>query len=160
MGQDLIGYSKLLETALRGVVREALRVTEDGGRPGDHHFYITCRTRHPKIGLPDRLRERHPEEITLVLQHQVWDLDVGEEAFDVTLSFGGRRERLHVPYDAITGFVDPSVEFGLQFKPPDGVASVRTAASAATEADTQGNPEKVENVPGEKVVRLDAFRRD
>ena len=157
MAEDLIRYGMLVENALRGVVRDALRVVAKMGRPGDHHFYITCRTTHPGFVLPDYLQERHPEEITLVLQHQVWDLEVGAESFDVTLAFGGRRARLHIPFGSIMAFVDPSVDFGLQFKPAQGAQNAASPVPAGSDAPPTGAP--APEPPGEKVVQLDAFRR-
>lgn len=108
-------YDQMVERALRGVVREALHVTETQGLPGGSHFYITFRTDHPEVLISSRLKAVHPHSITIVLQNQFWDLTVYDEAFGVTLSFSGRREHLTVPFEAITAFVDPHASFGLQF---------------------------------------------
>tara|TARA_A100001037_G_scaffold260864_1_gene249549 strand:+ start:2458 stop:2961 length:504 start_codon:yes stop_codon:yes gene_type:complete len=116
MTKDLMGYNQIVENALKGVVREALSRAAAVGLPGDHHFYITYKTDAPGVHVPQSLREQYPEEITIVIQHQFWDLIIDEDMFSVTLSFGGRKEHLEVPFDAITGFADPSVQFGLQFK--------------------------------------------
>ena len=113
---DQIRYDLLTQQALRGVVRNVLTDTAKKGLPGDHHFYISFDTRADGVRLSDRLRAQYPEEMTIILQHQFWDLKVGEEDFEVGLSFGGIPERLNVPFDAINGFFDPSVQFGLQFE--------------------------------------------
>jgi len=113
---DQIRYDLLTQQALRGVVRNVLTDTAKKGLPGDHHFYISFDTRADGVRLSDRLRAQYPEEMTIILQHQFWDLKVGEEDFEVGLSFGGIPERLTVPFEAINGFFDPSVQFGLQFE--------------------------------------------
>ena len=113
---DQIRYDLLTQQALRGVVRNVLSDTAKKGLPGDHHFYISFDTRADGVHLSDRLRAQYPEEMTIILQHQFWDLKVGEEEFEIGLSFGGIPERLTVPFDAINGFFDPSVQFGLQFE--------------------------------------------
>jgi hypothetical protein len=152
--QDLIGFAPLVEQALRGVVREALRKVARDGLPGNHHFYITCRTGAEGVELPPFLRERFPEEITLVLQHQFWDLAVGDETFSVSLSFSGKTERLRIPFEAVTGFVDPSIDFGLQFKAPGAAEATAPMAAAAPEPAP-----KDEESSEPKVVKLDSFRR-
>jgi hypothetical protein len=113
---DQIRYDLLTQQALRGVVRTVLTDTAKKGLPGDHHFYISFDTRADGVRLSDRLRAQYPDEMTIILQHQFWDLKVGEEGFEVGLSFGGVPERLTVPFEAINGFFDPSVQFGLQFE--------------------------------------------
>jgi hypothetical protein len=113
---DQIRYDLLTQQALRGVVRNVLSDTAKKGLPGDHHFYISFDARADGVHLSDRLRAQYPEEMTIILQHQFWDLKVGEEEFEIGLSFGGIPERLTVPFDAINGFFDPSVQFGLQFE--------------------------------------------
>jgi hypothetical protein len=139
----------MVEGALRGVVREALARVAANGLPGAHHFYITFRTHFPGLGLPDDLARQYPEEMTIVLEHQFWELEVCEQSFSVTLSFQNRPERLTVPFEAITAFADPAVKFGLQFQP--------TADAPTPEAAASPQPEKVDK-PGE-VVALDAFRK-
>ena len=104
---------------LKGVVRKILTEAARDGLPGEHHFYVTFRTGAPGVRLSQRLREKHPEEMTIVLQHQFWDLSVGEHSFEVGLSFSGVPERLLVPFDAISTFFDPSVQFGLKFEAQD-----------------------------------------
>ena len=113
---DQIRYDLLTQQALRGVVRSVLADTAKKGLPGDHHFYISFDTRADGVRLSDRLRAQYPDEMTIILQHQFWDLKVGDDEFEVGLSFGGVPERLTVPFEAINGFFDPSVQFGLQFE--------------------------------------------
>ena len=110
-----IAYDQLIDTALRGVVRTVLEQAAESGLSDGHHFYLTFRTQAPGVEVPEYLRARYPEEMTIVLEHEFWGLDVNQHGFAVTLAFGGRHERLVVPFVAITGFADPSVKFGLQF---------------------------------------------
>ena len=112
---DYIRYDILAQNALREVVRTVMADAAKKGLRGEHHFKISFDTTAPGVKLSPRLREQYPQEMTIVLQHQFWDLEVSDEAFEVGLSFSGIPERLRVPFDAITGFFDPSVEFGLQF---------------------------------------------
>ncbi len=151
--RDLLRYDKMVEAALRGVVREALARTAANGLPGAHHFYVTFRTRFPGLVLADSLAAQYPEEMTIVLEHQFWDLEVAEQSFSVTLSFQNRPERLTIPFEAITAFADPAVKFGLQFQaiPADAADTADKAAAPETAAE---KPAK----PGE-VVALDAFRK-
>lgn len=123
MSEDELRYDRLVETALRSVVRDALKAAVPDAMPGDHHFYLTFRTRAPGVSIPDFLLEQYPEEMTIVLQHQFWNLSVDEERFAVTLSFNNRPADLSIPFAALTAFIDPSVKFGLQFNPEDGAAS-------------------------------------
>jgi uncharacterized protein len=115
MGVDYIRYDILAQEALRGMVRTVLADTAAKGLPGDHHFYITFDTRAEGVRLSPRLHAQHPKDMTIVLQHQFWDLTVTDEGFGVGLSFNGIPENLVVPWSAITDFVDPSVQFGLKF---------------------------------------------
>ena len=119
MATDLIRYDLLVQEALRGVVRNVLTETARNGLQGDHHFFITFRTTAPGLRLSNRMRERYPEEMTIILQHQFWDLAVSDHAFEVGLSFNKTPERLLIPFAAITSFVDPSVQFGLKFDAAD-----------------------------------------
>ena len=116
MAADIIRYDLMVQDALRGVVRKVLTEAAREGLPGEHHFYITFRTHAPGVRLSTRMREKYPEEMTVILQHQFWDLSVTEQNFEVGLSFGGVSERLLIPFEAITGFFDPSVQFGLKFE--------------------------------------------
>lgn len=160
MSQDLLRYEQIVQDALRGVVRTVLTKVAREGMPGDHHFYITFRTGHPGVTLPQRLREVYPEEMTIVLQHQFFGLELKDDAFEVTLSFNRSLERLRVPYVAVSAFVDPSVNFGLQFQTAEEAAAA--AESPAAEAADSG-PAVAEAAadapPAEKVVSLDAFRK-
>jgi len=117
MSVDLIRYDLLVQDALRSVVRRVLTDVARDGLPGDHHLYVSFDTRASGVRLSPRLKERYPEEMTIVLQHQFWDLIVSELFFEVGLSFNGIPERLHIPFAALKGFFDPSVKFGLQFEP-------------------------------------------
>src|SRR5437867_6869910 len=115
MPQDLFQYEKMVEAALRGVVRGALQRAATEGLRSAHHFYIRFATEADGVAIPDHLRDRFPDEMTIVLQHQFWDLEVGEDGFSVTLSFQKQLERLVVPYAAVRSFADPSVNFALEF---------------------------------------------
>jgi len=138
MTGDLLRYDRMVEGAMRGVMAEALRRVAAGGLPGDHHFYIVFRTAYPGVGIGAELKARHPAEMTIILQHQFWDLEVGRDGFSVMLSFGGVPQRLTVPFAAVTAFADPSVKFGLQFQ-------------AAETPETAP--------PAGEVVALDKFRK-
>lgn len=142
-------YDQMVEHALRGVVREALSVTQTHGLPGANHFYITFRTDHPGALVSSRLKAVHPHAMTIVLQNQFWDLTVCDESFGVTLSFSGRREHLTVPFDSITAFVDPHASFGLQF---------HVMLSDGQVVDDDDGEENL-TAPEEK-VRKDQTRRD
>jgi hypothetical protein len=158
MSSGIFDYQRMMEDALRGVVRAALIRANETGLPGNHHFYISFRTGAPGVVVPDFLRDRYPEEMTIVLQHQFWGLDVEESQFAVTLSFNKTQQRLVIPFAALTAFADPSVPFGLQFRDgqPTGVAA--TAADAAS-APAAHEPAPSEARTGEKIVTLDAFRK-
>lgn len=163
-------YDLLAQEALRGVIRKALRIARDEGLPGEHHFYISFRTGAPGVEISDRLRSQYPEEITIVLQHQFWNLEVLDDYFTVDLTFNKVPERLVVPYAAVQGFFDPSVQFGLQFNvegapgsedaPETGDQPAAAEASRSMEEALakEENAEPEEEVTGE-VVSLDAFRK-
>lgn len=151
--KDLIRYDKMVEAALRGVVREVLARAAASGLPGAHHFYITFRTTHPGATLPPSLMAQYPSEMTVVLENQFWDLDVQEHQFSVTLSFKTKPERLTVPFEAITSFADPAVKFGLQFQ-----AAADESATAAAAAEAAEAPADMSAKAGQ-VVALDAFRK-
>jgi hypothetical protein len=119
MSKDLIRYDLLVQDALKGVVRKVLGDAAKDGLPGEHHFYISFRTDFPGVRISPRLREKYPEDMTIVLQHQFWDLILTDNSLEVGLSFSGVPERLFIPYDAVTGFFDPSVQFGLKFEIQD-----------------------------------------
>jgi uncharacterized protein len=127
MATDLIRYDLLVQDALRAVMRKVLSEAAHEGLPGEHHFFITFKTRAPGVRLSNRMREQYPKEMTIVLQHQFWDLTVGDQAFEVGLSFHGKSETLLIPFEAVTGFFDPSVEFGLKFEPAGEEGAQATA---------------------------------
>jgi uncharacterized protein len=138
MAVDHIRYDILAQEALRGVVRQVLADTAKKGLPGEHHFFITFDTRAPAVRLSARMREQYPEEMTIVLQHQFWDLKVSEGHFEVGLSFGGVPENLLVPFDAIKSFFDPSIQFGLQFETIAEGAQADAAAAKPELKDQKG----------------------
>jgi hypothetical protein len=157
MAEDLIRYDILAQEALRGVVRKVLSEVAKAGLPGEHHFFISFVTRAPGVRISQRLLEQYDKEMTIVLQNQFWDLKVTETGFEVGLSFDGQRETLGIPFAAVKGFFDPSVQFGLQFdvdraheavEPQKG--GTAPTALAAAEPATAGP---------EKVVSLDSFRK-
>ncbi len=156
-----LDYDLMLQDALRGIVREALAITAADGLSGDHHFYITFRTDCPGVEMPPPLRATFPEDMTIILQHQFWDLQVAEHGFSVALSFGGRRQTLAIPYVAITRFVDPSVNFGLEFKPGAEGETPPPPASAEEPVAKGSDPlpeSEAEGSAASKVVSLDRFR--
>ncbi len=178
---DLMRYDLLAQAALRQVVRLALMRVEKDGLPGDHHFFISFDVRHPGVVLSDRLRKKYSEEMTIVIQHQFWDLHVYPEHFEVGLSFDGIPEKLVIPFEAVKGFFDPAVQFGLQFEVAweetgeGGSTEERSAPEAATadgnapaagaaeggnraaETAAEGDGDSASGTP--KVVSLDAFRK-
>ncbi|MBP5857217.1 hypothetical protein KAJ83_09375 [Marivibrio halodurans] len=173
MSEDLLGYNEMVETAMRSVVRQALERAAKGGLPGNHHFYITFRTDHPDVMIPDRLNQQYPEEMTIVLQHQFWGLVADDEGFDVELSFNKRHEHLRIPYDSLITFADPSVNFGLQFHVEMEEAPSRASPPAASDEKGPGadmdpatgvdgddaGAETEQEGEGDNVVTLDAFRK-
>lgn len=176
--RDLLRYDQMVEAAMRGVVREALARTAANGLPGAHHFYITFKTQTPGVTLAAHLAQKYPDEMTIVLEHQFWDLEVREDDFSVTLSFNNKPERIVIPFAAVAAFADPSVKFGLQFpaaeaagemapstKPISAKLEAKPTAKAAEKqsdlplARTVGKPAgKPAGKPGE-VVALDTFRK-
>ena len=157
MAQDLFQYDKMVERALRGVVRDALaRVAQEGPR-GAHHFYIGFATGMPGVVIPDSLRERFPEEMTIVLQHQFWDLEIGEESFSVSLSFQKQLERLTIPFAAIRSFADPSVNFALEFAEPPTAEPKAVGSLPAPKPAAEPSPDQ--DRPAAEIVTLDSFRK-
>jgi uncharacterized protein len=142
MSEPSFDYPRILQRALRSVVREVLLRTAADGLPGDHHFYVSLRTDHPGTRVPAFLRERYPQEITVVIQHQYWDLVVGEEDFAVTLRFDGDQARLEVPFEAVVAFFDPAAQFGLRFDLVGlgGTAPITGGAEAAPTPAPEGVP--------------------
>jgi uncharacterized protein len=175
MATDHIRYDVLARDALRGVLRKVLTDAAAHGLPGEHHFFITFVSKAEGVKLSPRLLAQYPEEMTIILQHQFWDLAVSDDRFEVGLSFGGIPERLVVPFSAIKSFLDPSVKFGLQFdtsdvtETPDAAlpaapapSAVSVPAAAAKNAETEDEPASPGEGPGQggaEVVRLDRFRK-
>jgi hypothetical protein len=149
-GEDLIRYDVMVQQALIGVVRKVLQDAARHGLPGEHHFYISFRTDAPGARVSTRLKEKHPEEMTIVLQHQFWDLLVTEHAFEVGLSFGGVPERLLVPFEAMTGFFDPSVQFGLKFAVDEAFADNDAGQDEPDDRTARGTLEKIEAIDKKK----------
>jgi hypothetical protein len=180
MPVDHIRYDILAQAALRGVVRTVLADVAKKGLPGEHHFKITFVTTAPGVRLSERMRGQYPEAMTIVLQHQFWDLTVDDSGFEVGLSFGSVPERVAVPFDAVTAFFDPAVQFGFQFETleqqaaDDASAAKATEQAAAPAARPAAVPSKADALPapaesahetprpetgGGEVVRLDRFRK-
>jgi uncharacterized protein len=183
MATDHIRYDVLARDALRGVLRHVLSDAAEHGLPGEHHFFITFLSTAEGVKLSPRLLAQYPEEMTVILQHQFWDLVVSDDRFEVGLSFGGIPERLVVPFNAIKSFFDPSVQFGLQFEPSDAEADALAApavvdapkptqplasstpsspaptALAAAPADSSAGEGPLKASEGAEVVRLDRFRK-
>ncbi len=182
MALDLIRYDILAQAALRGVVRTVLADAAKKGLPGEHHFKITFNTKAPGVRLSERMRARFPQEMTIVLQHQFWDLAVAEHSFEVGLSFGGIAEKIGVPFEAVTAFFDPAVQFGFQFETIEAAAAGDSPAGPqpaekpigsavkrpAAETKPEALPAPVASAPqdppgpdsgGGEVVRLDRFRK-
>jgi hypothetical protein len=155
----------MVEAALRAVVRQALTEVAQNGLPGNHHFYITFRTSHPGVQVPDYLKARYPSEMTIVLQFQFYDLHIDDSAFSVTLTFNNNPERLVIPLRAITVFADPSVNFVLPFQTTDAAAVEEAPAPApkAAPAPAIAKPaaakEPEDGDKGAQVVSLDKFRK-
>lgn len=165
MAEDHLRYDILAQEALRGVVRKVLAEVVKTGLPGEHHFFISFVTRAPGVRLSEKLLTQYDKEMTIVLQNQYWDLKVTETGFEVGLSFDGIPETLVVPFSAIKGFFDPSVQFGLQFDVATSTeveAPVRLDAKRLPESETPATqPASSDDAekPGEKVISLDAFRK-
>jgi hypothetical protein len=159
MSTDLVRYDLLVQEALKSVVRRVLSDAARDGLPGEHHFYISFRTDHPAAKVSQRLREKYPQEMTIVLQHQFDNLIIQESGFEVGLSFSGFPERLRVPFDALTGFFDPSVQFGLKFETSEEESAEDTASE--TEASTDAIPlaPKRSGVPAVKEPKLGSRKK-
>ena len=174
MSKDLMRYDLMAQEALRGVVRSALEGVAKDGLPGEHHFFIAFDTNFPGVEISDELHERYPDEMTIVIQHQFWDLEVHEERFEISLTFSKVLERLVIPYAAVKGFFDPSVQFGLQFQGEGAEPSALPApeerkqlpsSSIEDEVDFGSAFEDAADQDGDQpdemgqVVSLDAFRK-
>ena len=173
MTKETIDYPSLIDSAMRHVVADALRHVDRYGLPGDHHFFISFQTNYPGVVISPQLKSRYPEEITIVVQHQFWDLQITDEKFQIMLSFNNIPEKLVVPFDALTAFADPSIKFGLQFHgkraavgndSKDGMACPATGHTAhekpqAAAFDEEAPAEETRAANDEKVVSLEAFRK-
>jgi hypothetical protein len=155
----------MVEAALRDVVRRSLALVAERGLPGAHHFYITFRTDRPDVLIPTRLRQQYPKEMTIVVQHQFWGLEVDRDTLRITLSFNNQQERLVIPFVAVTAFADPSCKFGLQFEARPGNAAELPADRGAIPQARAGVPAPASaaaapaETKGAEVVTLDAFRK-
>ena len=150
-----IDYGKLMHRAMRGLIQQVLEDVAQNGLPGEHHFFVTFDTGHPDVRIADWLRERYPDEMTIVIQHWYEGLEVGPDGFAVTLNFGDNPERLEIPFDSLRTFVDPSVEFGLRFETQEADDEDDEGAPMmenATERDVAAHGEA-------EVVSLDSFRK-
>lgn len=172
MAEDHMRYDILTREALRGVVRKVLSEVAKTGLPGEHHFFISFSTQAPGVRIAPRLVDRYPSEMTIVLQNQFWDLKVTDTGFEVGLSFDDKAEILIIPFSAILGFFDPSVEFGLKFEveeidAPKATKPALHAVKSAEEAESADAADAPEATPdaeeagesGDKVISLDAFRK-
>jgi len=158
---ETLRYDRWIEDALKSVVRKALMHCQEHGLPGEHHFYITFSTDHENVTIPDSLLEQYPQEITIVIEHEYWDLKVTDEYFDVTLSFNDVKTPIHVPFEAISGFADPSVKFGLQFK-MEMIDDEDEELDLVVEEEPVQEDDSSKSEDGENkdnVVALDAFRK-
>lgn len=172
MSEDRIRYDILVQEALRGVVHKVLQEVARTGLPGDHHFFVTFLTGAPGVRMSSRLRERYPEQMTIVIQYQYWDLKVTEKGFEILLSFSDVPEKLEVPFSAVRGFYDPAANFEVEFEVKSETAESEAPAkendqpaekSQAAVAETAAVQEEAEEDPddgqGAEVVSLDAFRK-
>lgn len=165
MGQDHIRYDILAQDALRGVIRKVLsEVAATGRLPGDHHFFITFLTGAPGVRVSQHLKSKYPEQMTIVVQHQFWDLKISDTQFEIGLSFSDTPERLVIPFNAIRGFYDPSVNFELEFEVPLVDEDQASAEITAIPVDSVAKQDTAEQTSGEEkkpasVVSLDSFRK-
>ena len=175
MDDEALRYDLWIEEALRQVIHRALELTATEGLPGDHHFYVTFRTGNPDVVVPPYLRAQHPDEMTIVLQHQFEELNVSEDGFTVVLRFNGKPEKLEIPFEAVTSFADPSVNFGLQLKtvdmddeefeelaidPVNSISDLEPVEeSAETDAETDADDDSDDKPKTGEVIALDSFRK-
>lgn len=158
-----IDYEQMVQESLRNVIKETLKMVTRNGLPGSHHLYISFKTTYPGVDIPDYLRDDYPDEITIVLQYEFWDLEVAEDHFYVTLCFNDIHERLTIPYGAIVSFVDPSVRFGLQFTPLE-IEEIPETVVATPVGEKRKSTRKTaisEPISGtdSNIVSLDHFRK-
>lgn len=155
--QDYIEYGRLIDESMRGIVRKALCIVEKHGLKGDHHFFITFQTKFPGVMISDRLLEKYPEEMTIIIQHQFWELEIEEKNFSIVLSFDNVHESLQIPFEALVSFADPSVKFGLQFRK---VPVSTEKKEAKTSKKTVKNKKEEKPADGtNNIVVLDSFRK-
>ncbi|MEM5501034.1 SspB family protein [Ahrensia kielensis] len=180
MTEDILRYDILVQNALRGVIRKVLSEVDKTGLPGNHHFFITFLTGAQGVKVSNRIKEQYPEQMTIVVQHQYWELEVNETGFGIGLSFSDIPEKLYIPYSAVRGFYDPSVNFELEFDveqaedEEDGDASVTAIGTAqpvlqdaasdgeADDKETTAEDDKSSDEGGDNsadVVSLDSFRK-
>jgi len=172
MADTPLQYEQMVENAMRTVVRDALQEVAENGLPGDHHFFISFKTDAPDVEMPPHLLAQHPNDITVVIQHQFWNLLVDDVGFSVDLAFGGKRQHLYIPFASLISFVDPSAEFGLQFArqqagalaPPEQEPMLPAPGDTAKAENADHGPEG-QDAPaaaadgGKNVVSLDQFRK-
>jgi len=163
---DTINYGNLMHRAMRSLIQEVLENVVKNGLPGEHHFFITFDTKHPDAKLADWLKERYPDEMTVVMQHWYDDLDVTDKGFGITLNFGDQPVSMYVPYDAIKTFVDPSVEFGLRFETQDDEDALPSSEDTATDdvqvvdsGDGKADDSDSSTPKDADIVSLDSFRK-
>jgi hypothetical protein len=172
-----IDYNKVIDQAMRGIVKKCLKYVEtlNGKLPGNHHFYITFNLTHPGVVISDKLKKMHHDQMTIVIQHQFWDLNVEDKKFSVALSFNNVREKLEVPFDSVISFADPSARFGLQFQNEedlivpddesdeleDEIIKSLLDIEESANSDSKGGkkPKKEKGDGGSKVISIDSFRK-
>jgi len=154
MADDPLDYHAMVQRALRAVLREALTVAAEEGLPEGHHFYVSFRSGDPGVLLPGFLRDRFPDEVTIILQHQFWDLEVDDEGFSVTLNFDATHHRVGAPWEAVTAFIDPEAEFALRFGAPREAGEAGAEGEGAEAATAPGAPDATA-----EVVNISAFRK-
>jgi len=159
MTDSIIQYDAMVQTALLSVVRDVLHNASKDGLPGEHHFYLTFSTTHPEVSIPAYLKERYPEEMTIVVQNQFADLVVDDIHFELSLSFSGKLEHLYIPFVALEGFFDPSVDFGLHFNASESNNDNMDDLPAIVEAASDIKPASDSDDNDNKVVTLDTFRK-
>ena len=149
---DQLNYNELMQDSLRTLVKDVMEIIEDGGLPGEHHFYITFNTMHPSVKISEWLMDKHPKEMTIVIQNWFEDLSVSDDSFKITLNFGDQLEELKIPFLSIISFVDPSVEFGLKFDNDEEKErqTAKEAEMVAVESEDKNEAE---------IVSLDSFRK-
>lgn len=159
--KDYLDYGKFIDEAMRYVVRRSLRLAAQHGLPGEHHFFITFETQFPGVMISDELMKKYPEEMTIVLQHQFWNLEVEEERFSIVLSFDNVKQNLTIPFEALISFADPSVKFGLQFhsEPFEDEPSHANQSKNNGRKSNSKAADEPKITDGSNVITLDSFRK-